>query len=336
MTINYAGHIQSHDHSSAADGQTLNAPTVASFTSMLASGGTPAFGSLHTFFRNSIANAPSAAMFIKNLQAGGGGAGVIPLVGLYMTADVTGGTFNATDHAIGGLGYMQMLAGSIAGAGYYGLEGRCDLVLDQAAPLPQGWGVLGLGVLNKVTPANLQGVTGVEGRIELGAGVTGTANHIAIAGRFSVVPGAGVGVGAMNAWNAIFGDGAVLGFRTEFRGLVQAAQGTLDILILDNATPLLRAAQFSIPVGDPVNSFEFKFREAAGANEFRVVDSASVKRFNVDSLGNVNIGLALVALGGGAAPTFGTIGGTGPAAAAQNGWFKFSVLGVATYIPVWR
>lgn len=46
---------------------------------------------------------------------------------------------------------------------------------------------------------------------------------------------------------------------------------------------------------------------------------------------------ALVALGGGAAPTLGTIGGSGPAAAAQNSWKKFIDSSGATFwVPVWK
>lgn len=46
---------------------------------------------------------------------------------------------------------------------------------------------------------------------------------------------------------------------------------------------------------------------------------------------------AIVAAGGGAAPTFTTIGGTGPATAAQNGWLKFTdSTGAACFVPVWK
>jgi hypothetical protein len=45
----------------------------------------------------------------------------------------------------------------------------------------------------------------------------------------------------------------------------------------------------------------------------------------------------LVALGGGAAPTFGTIGGTGPATAAQHKWLRvMDSAGAACWIPVWK
>lgn len=46
---------------------------------------------------------------------------------------------------------------------------------------------------------------------------------------------------------------------------------------------------------------------------------------------------AIVAAGGGAAPTFTTIGGSGPATAAQNGWLKMTDSGgAACYVPVWK
>lgn len=46
---------------------------------------------------------------------------------------------------------------------------------------------------------------------------------------------------------------------------------------------------------------------------------------------------ALVALGGGAAPSFGTIGGAGPGTAAQNSWMRvIDSLGAAFWVPVWK
>lgn len=45
----------------------------------------------------------------------------------------------------------------------------------------------------------------------------------------------------------------------------------------------------------------------------------------------------LVALGGGAAPTLGTIGGLGPAAAAQNSWVRMTdSTGAAVWVPAWK
>lgn len=42
------------------------------------------------------------------------------------------------------------------------------------------------------------------------------------------------------------------------------------------------------------------------------------------------------ALGGGTAPTLGTIGGTGPASQAQAGWIAVAINGTAAYLPYWR
>lgn len=53
--------------------------------------------------------------------------------------------------------------------------------------------------------------------------------------------------------------------------------------------------------------------------------------------GDIRWNKALVALGGGAAPTFGTIGGTGPATAAQNSWMRvLDSAGAAFWVPVWK
>jgi hypothetical protein len=62
---------------------------------------------------------------------------------------------------------------------------------------------------------------------------------------------------------------------------------------------------------------------------------------NIMILGNGSIDIEWnkpnVAMGGGAAPTVGTIGGSGPAAAAQRNWLRFIESdGTASFIPVWR
>lgn len=43
-----------------------------------------------------------------------------------------------------------------------------------------------------------------------------------------------------------------------------------------------------------------------------------------------------VALGGGAAPTLGTIGGSGPATAAQNQWLEVTIDGIRNWVPCWQ
>lgn len=53
--------------------------------------------------------------------------------------------------------------------------------------------------------------------------------------------------------------------------------------------------------------------------------------------GDIKWGKPLVALGGGAAPTLGTIGGSGPATAAQNSWLRMlDSTGASVWVPVWK
>jgi hypothetical protein len=52
---------------------------------------------------------------------------------------------------------------------------------------------------------------------------------------------------------------------------------------------------------------------------------------------DIKWGKALVALGGGATPIFGTIGGSGPATAAQNTWMRaLDSAGAAFWVPAWK
>lgn len=81
------------------------------------------------------------------------------------------------------------------------------------------------------------------------------------------------------------------------------------------------------------------FPNVAGSPPRVVADGADADidlKLEPKGAGMVNVNLpATIALGGGAAPTLGTIGGSGPAAAAQNGWLKVKVNGSVRYIPVW-
>jgi hypothetical protein len=60
-------------------------------------------------------------------------------------------------------------------------------------------------------------------------------------------------------------------------------------------------------------------------------------RLNQLTGADIEWGRPLVALGGGAAPTFGTIGGSGPATAAQNTWMRVvDSTGAAFFVPAWK
>lgn len=92
--------------------------------------------------------------------------------------------------------------------------------------------------------------------------------------------------------------------------------------------------------GFPVldNNLDLRSRNAAGTNGLFLIRGDASDRVFLGAGGEeARFGGAMTTLGGGAAPTLGTIGGTGPATAAQNSWKKFfDVNGIAFWVPVWR
>jgi hypothetical protein len=96
------------------------------------------------------------------------------------------------------------------------------------------------------------------------------------------------------------------------------------------------------------NNTSIMSRNAANTGDYQLMQSAAGDRIFVGGGGNFQINLdpgtadivwakPLVALGGGAAPTVGTIGGTGPTTAAQNSWMRvLDSTGAAFWIPVWK
>jgi hypothetical protein len=75
--------------------------------------------------------------------------------------------------------------------------------------------------------------------------------------------------------------------------------------------------------------------EPTGANGVFITSAGRVVL--LPGTADIQWGKALVALGGGAAPTLGTIGGSGPAAAAQNTWLRLlDSAGNACFVPVWK
>ena len=94
-------------------------------------------------------------------------------------------------------------------------------------------------------------------------------------------------------------------------------------------------------------SVQFQVTHTASANRFITVTGSNGGNPAITvSAGALALGAAStdiqwlrtnIALGGGAAPTLGTIGGSGPAAAAQRNWLRFIESdGTASFIPVWR
>jgi hypothetical protein len=92
--------------------------------------------------------------------------------------------------------------------------------------------------------------------------------------------------------------------------------------------------------GRPVldNGLDLVARNAAGTGQLLLIRGDTNNRVRIGAGGEeVQFHNALIALGGGAAPTLGTIGGSGPATATQNSWKRFyDSSGQAFYIPVWK
>jgi DNA-binding HxlR family transcriptional regulator len=86
------------------------------------------------------------------------------------------------------------------------------------------------------------------------------------------------------------------------------------------------------------NAQDLAGENAAGSTALRMIGMNAADRVLLARDGSdIQIGRALIALGGGAAPTLGTIGGSGPATAGQNTWLKlFDSAGNAFYVPVWK
>lgn len=65
-------------------------------------------------------------------------------------------------------------------------------------------------------------------------------------------------------------------------------------------------------------------------------DVGTVKMYAINEAGSAALlNYRNIALGGGVAPTLGTIGGSGPTVAAQNSWLEFNVGGTAYWVPAW-
>lgn len=72
---------------------------------------------------------------------------------------------------------------------------------------------------------------------------------------------------------------------------------------------------------------------SANTMDFATAGTAALR---ITSAQIIDFRNAVIALGGGSAPTFGTIGATGPATAGQNSWLKIKIAGTDSYIPIWR
>ncbi|MGH7743932.1 MAG: hypothetical protein ACREQ5_03820 [Candidatus Dormibacteria bacterium] len=105
-----------------------------------------------------------------------------------------------------------------------------------------------------------------------------------------------------------------------------------DVALVAGANP---AAAGVVRVG---NNLALNARNAANNADVEMLRVDGANRVQLAGGGAVILwGTVHVALGGGAAPTFGTIGGSGPGTAAQFAWLKVvDDAGTTGFIPYWR
>lgn len=214
-----------------------------------------------------------------------------------------------------------------------------------------------------------------SGGTAFGSGTTGDILHFSGSGTIGKLAAVAVGsvlssngVGGVPAWSTtptISGTLSV-GTTTAVAGLSLVVAGgaigflndsTNDIGTSTNRRPAVVYAGTAIVVGGSGNAAAtgaLRLPNISGGVRFRNnANGADITGLSSDATDTVTLGdnsfatllkgssikwgVALVALGGGSAPTVGTIGGSGPATAGQNAWLKaLDSTGAAIYIPVWK
>lgn len=144
------------------------------------------------------------------------------------------------------------------------------------------------------------------------------------------------GAGAVNWWGVSGQATGITPFisvrgETNIGGVLQGNRGTGTFRINDGTTNVTVFEFLSTPAAT-------RWITSAASNGGNPTLDVTAGAIRLSSgTADIQWGKANVALGGGAAPTFGTIGGTGPAAAAQRNWLRFIESdGTASFIPVWR
>lgn len=107
------------------------------------------------------------------------------------------------------------------------------------------------------------------------------------------------------------------------------AAGAGQVLLNNNAGLFARNA---------ANTVRLPLINANGSDIIQIGSTADVAGIRLEpGTGDIRWGKALVALGGGAGATLGTIGGSGPATATQNTWMRLlDSTGAAFWVPAWK
>lgn len=143
-------------------------------------------------------------------------------------------------------------------------------------------------------------------------------------------------------------------FQSEASGLYLSSAGVIGVAASGATTNILLALN-ALSIGtNPAaagavrlsNNVAVNARNFNNNNQIALISSDTSDNVKVgdtgsplllqSSAGNIDFRYAVTALGGGAAPTLGTIGGSGPGTAGQNSWLKVLINGTASFLPVWR
>jgi hypothetical protein len=154
----------------------------------------------------------------------------------------------------------------------------------------------------------------------------------------------------MLAWATVLGGANDTGFTRTAPAVLALGNGTnadatgrLNLGVLAVGTNPAASGSVRIPAGGGVSA-----RNDANTGDVLLISQQASDRIFLGGGGNFQISIdpgtndilwakPLVALGGGAAPTFGTIGGSGPTVAAQNTWLRMKdSAGAIIWLPVWK
>ncbi len=217
---------------------------------------------------------------------------------------------------------------TVSGAGYFGATGVSSTEALRVTPLAAA----NVGMVLR----GLSGQTGdlTQWQTNVGTIVTGVSNAGALyVGRSGVI----------STEIASFTPGAASLIAVIIRGLASQTGDLLDI----QTSGASNIFQFTA-LASMVNGLQFNPANTGGSPSVIAIGSDPNITVLLDSKGtgfvrllsagaDIQWGKPLVALGGGLAPTLGTIGGTGPATAAQNSWMRgVDSTGAAFWVPVWK
>lgn len=142
--------------------------------------------------------------------------------------------------------------------------------------------------------------------------------------------------GGVTLTNAVTGTGA----------MVLATSPTLVTPVIGAATGTSLVLSSFLSVGtNPASAGAARFANNVNLAGRNAANNADVTMMKVNGTNQVDVapdgaairwGTTVVALGGGSAPTLGTIGGSGPTNAAQNAWIPVILSsGIQGFMPVW-